>query len=104
MKKNMRKKISFGLLALMIISLLIGSIACAGSEKGPYDDMSGVDNSLVIPQTTPVATMTHSPVPTIIATQPAATSPPIVISPESNGGVYYDIAVTTDRMVTSREV
>jgi len=100
MKKSMMKKILFGLLALMIISLLIGSIACGGSsEAGPYEGTSGVHDGVIMPQTTPAATTTHAPVPTIVMTPPATTTPPKVISPESNGGVYYDIAATTDRMV-----
>ena len=88
------KKLLFGLLALMIISLLIGSIACGGSEAGNYTVTSGIDDGVVI---------TQPPVPTITSTRPvvtpATTTPPKVITQESTGGTYYDIAVSTDRMV-----
>jgi hypothetical protein len=95
----MRKKLLFGLLALMVISLLIGTIACGGgSEKGYHED------GLVVPQTS--AATTQPPVPTITATQPAptitlipTTTPSKVISQESTGGMHYDVAVNIDRMV-----
>ncbi|MBN1160381.1 MAG: DUF4349 domain-containing protein [Dehalococcoidales bacterium] len=89
------KRILFGLLVLVIISLLIGAIACGGSsEAGPYKDLSSINDGVVV---------TQAPVPTITATRPtvvpATTTPPKVISPESTGGTYYDIVASTDRMV-----
>ncbi len=89
MKKSIVKKVLFGLLALMIISLLIGSIACGGGEAGPYEDKIDTGDRLIAPQTT---------VPTTTAATPYAT-PPKVISQESTGGTHYDVAETTDRMV-----
>jgi hypothetical protein len=101
------KKILFGLLALMIISLLIGAIACGGgTEKGPYEVTSGLNDGLVVPQMTH-ATIAPATTTTVTLAQPSATTPAPtttampskVISPESTGGIYYDVAVTTDRMV-----
>jgi hypothetical protein len=95
----MKRKILFGLLTLMVISLLIGTIACGGSDEKAYHE-----DGLVVPQTSTATT--RPPVPTIIATQPAptitvipTTTPPKVINQESTGGIYYDVAVNIDRMV-----
>lgn len=94
------KKTLFGLLALMIISILVGAIACGGgSEAGPYKDVSGENDGITV---TPAITTTRitatTPAPTITAI-PATTPPNAIIAESTGSGMYYDVAASTDRMV-----
>src|SRR4030042_2732369 len=107
------KKALFGLLALMIIGVLVGTVACAsGQEAGPYVHTSGLNDGVAMTQTSaptilamPPATTAIVPAPTI----PREYPPPVIITqvpaPEkgsvASGDISYatSYAVAADRMV-----
>ena len=106
------KKALFGLLALMIIGVFVGTVACAsGQEAGPYVHTSGLNDGVAMTQTSaptilamPPATTAIVPAPTI----PREYPPPVIITqvpaPEKGSVAYGDISYATSYAVAADRI